>query len=181
VLRPRFLTVGQYQLLQHAIREVMPTFAKAYQEALVNPSFRAQFHLTEWEEELMQVNPGFSAPSPTARMDTFFTSGSTQDGMASQQELFFAEYNAETPAAAAYNDSLSEVFLALPVMGAFQRRYEIRPLPGRHHLLHALLDSFRQWAGATGRASPSWIGAKCPLTASSCCLPSTSPRRISSV
>ncbi|MBP1703112.1 MAG: hypothetical protein H6Q38_2219 [Chloroflexi bacterium] len=147
VLRPRFLTVVQYQLLQHAIREVMPTFAKAYQEALVNPAFRAQFHLTEWEEELMQVDPGFSAPSPTARMDTFFTSGSTQDGMASQQELFFAEYNAETPAAAAYNDSLSEVFLALPVMGAFQRRYEVRPLPGRHHLLHALLDSFRQWGG----------------------------------
>ena len=29
-------------------------------------------------------------------------------------DLQFAEYNAETPAAMAYNDSLSEVFLALP-------------------------------------------------------------------
>ena len=148
VLRPRFLTVGQYKLLQQAIREVMPAFAKAYQGALVNPAFRAQFHLAEWEEELIQVDPGFSAPSPTARMDTFFTADTTgkragEDGLG----LYFAEYNAETPAAAAYNDSLSEVFLALPVMGAFQRRYEVHPLPGRHHLLHALLDSFRQWGG----------------------------------
>jgi uncharacterized circularly permuted ATP-grasp superfamily protein len=140
VLRPRFLTVGQYQLLQRAIREVMPAFARAYQTALVDPAFRLQFRLADWEEELFQVDPGFRASSPTARMDTFFTAGSPPS-------LYFAEYNAETPAAAAYNDALSQVFLALPVMGAFQQRYEVHPLPGRHHVLHALLDAYRQWAG----------------------------------
>ena len=143
VLRPRFLTVGQYQLLQQAIREVMPAFAKAHQAALADPRFRLQFRLSDWEEELIQVEPRFSAPSPTARMDTFFT---TNDS-AGQAGLYFAEYNAETPAAVAYNDSLSEVFLALPVMGAFQRRYETRLLPARQHVLHALLDSYYQWGG----------------------------------
>ncbi len=148
VLRPRFLTVQQYQFLQQAIREVMPAFAKAHQAALNDSQFRLQFKLEDWEEELIQIDPHFSSPSPTARMDTFF-SKDDQIGSGGEQRpgLFFAEYNAETPAAAAYNDALSEVFLALPVMGAFQRSYEVRPLPGRQHVLHALLDSYHQWGG----------------------------------
>jgi hypothetical protein len=149
VLRPRFLTPWQYQLLQGAIRAVMPAFAKAHRAALADPAFRSQFRLAEWEEQLIRVDPGFSAPSPTARMDTFLTADSPSNQPSeSGAGLYFAEYNAETPAAAAYNDALTEVFLALPVMGAFQRRYEVRPLPGRHHVLHALLDSYRQWAEA---------------------------------
>jgi hypothetical protein len=84
-------------------------------------------------------------------MDTFMTVDSpvARPGEAGVG-LFFAEYNAETPAAAAYNDALSEVFLALPIMGAFQRRYEVHPLPCRHHVLHALLDSYRQWGAGYG-------------------------------
>jgi hypothetical protein len=148
VLRPRFLTASQYQFLQSAIRSVMPAFAKAHRAALANPAFRAQFRLVDWEEELVQVDPGFAEPSPTARMDSFFVTepeSAIRGGLG--EGLFFAEYNAETPAATAYCDVLSEVFLPLPIMGAFQRRYETRPLPGRHHVLHALLDAYRQWGG----------------------------------
>jgi uncharacterized circularly permuted ATP-grasp superfamily protein len=144
VLRPRFLTLDQYRFLQRALRQILPAFAKIYHAALVDPALRAQFHLAEWEEELLPIEPGFRAPSPTARMDTFFTDETCMVGEAG---LYFAEYNAETPAAAAYNDALAEVFLALPVMGAFQQRYEVHPLPGRHHVLHALLDAYRQWGG----------------------------------
>ena len=143
VLRPRFLTVRQYELLRRSIGGIMPAFATAYRTALVNPAFRRQFGLNEWEEKLIEADPGFRAPSPTARMDTFFSPAGNNGEMG----LYFAEYNAETPAAAAYNDALSEVFLGLPVMGAFEKRYEVRPLPGRHHVLHALLDSYRQWGG----------------------------------
>lgn len=148
VLRPRFLTTSQYQLLQGAIRSIMPAFAKAHQAALADPIFRAQFRLVDWEEELVQVDPGFREPSPTARMDSFFVSEPERATIGELGEgLYFAEYNAETPAATAYSDVLSEVFLALPIMGTFQRRYETRPLPGRHHVLHALLDAYRQWGG----------------------------------
>ena len=151
VLRPRFLTFDQYHLLQRAIRELMPAFTKAHRLALADPAFRAQFGLTEWEEELIQVDPGFSAPSPTARMDSFLTPDSPEASTERiGMSLYFAEYNAETPAAAAYNDALSEVFLALPVMGAFQRRYEVHPLPGRHHVLHVLLDAYRQYRAVYG-------------------------------
>jgi hypothetical protein len=162
VLRPRFLTPEQYRQLQTAIRAVMPAFGKAYRAALADPVFRAQFLLTDWEEQLIQVDPGFPAPSPTARMDTFFgphppaplsiAEGDGEGGGVARTageggEVRFTEYNAETPAAPAYNDILSEVFYSLPIMRAFERHYEVRPLPGRHHVLHALLDAYHHWGG----------------------------------
>jgi uncharacterized circularly permuted ATP-grasp superfamily protein len=39
------------------------------------------------------------------------------------------------------------VFYGLPVMRRFEQRYEVRPVPGRHHVLHALLDAYAQWGG----------------------------------
>jgi glutathionylspermidine synthase len=93
----------------------------------------------EWEHELVQFDPGFRAASPTSRLDSFF--------VPSSNELMLTEYNAETPAAPAYNDVLSNAFLTEPVMGAFQKKYEVQPLPARHHMLHVILDAYQQWGG----------------------------------
>lgn len=138
VLRPRFLRPEEYRAIQGAIRAIMPAFQKVHLAALADADFRYQFRLNEWEEELVHLDPGFRVPSPTARMDTFFDEA---------DHLYLTEYNAETPAAIAYNDVLTEVFYALPVMREFEKTYDVRPLPGRHHMLHALLDSYRQWGG----------------------------------
>ncbi len=137
VLRPRFLTPTQYASLRRAIHQVMPAFAKAHVVAMADARFRAQFSLAAWEEELIQTDPRFRASSPTARMDCFLT----------EQGLWLTEYNAETPAAPAYNDVLSEVFLGLPIMRRFEHTYDVRPLPSRHHVMHALLDAYEQWGG----------------------------------
>jgi hypothetical protein len=137
VLRPRFLSNDQYLYLQHAIHTVMPAFDRAYRAALENPALRAQFGLAGWEETLLKDDPGFAAPSPTARMDTFFT----------PEGLWFTEYNAETPAAPAYCDVLSDVFFGLPVMERFEHDYDVWPLPGRHHVLAALLEAYHAWGG----------------------------------
>jgi hypothetical protein len=142
VLRPRFLHPDQYDALRAAIAAVMPAFGKAQAAALADSRFREQFKLNAWEEELVMADPGFRAPSPTARMDSFFDEAGT---------LWLTEYNAETPAAIGYNDVLSEVYLGLPVMREFIRRYEVRPLAARHLMLQALLDSYRQ---AGGRERP---------------------------
>ena len=139
VVRPRFLTPEQYRLLRNAVGSVMRALGKAYRAAVANADVRAQFMLTEWEEKLIEVDPGFREPSPTSRMDTFF--------LPDEHAVHFTEYNAETPAAPAYQDVLSEVFYALPVMRGFERRYEVQPLPGRHHMLHALLEAYREWGG----------------------------------
>jgi uncharacterized circularly permuted ATP-grasp superfamily protein len=144
VLRPRFLTPRQYAFLRDRGRRVLGAFEKAYRAAMADPSVRAQFRLLPWEEEVLGDDPGFREPSPTSRLDAFFEG----DG----HRLWFTEYNAETPAGVAYSDVLAEVFLALPVVGEFLRRFELRPLPARHTVLHVLLDAYRQWS--RGRALP---------------------------
>jgi hypothetical protein len=144
VLRPRFMTPRQYAFLRDRGRRVLGAFEKAYRAAMADPSVRAQFRLLPWEEEMLGDDPGFREPSPTSRLDAFFEG----DG----DRLWFTEYNAETPAGVAYNDALAEVFLALPVAGEFLRKFELRPLPARHTVLHVLLDAYRQWS--RGRALP---------------------------
>jgi uncharacterized circularly permuted ATP-grasp superfamily protein len=139
VLRPRFITPEQYRFLQARLRLLLRAFDKAYQVALKEPGFRSQFGLLDWEEQLVQYDPGFRTPSPTSRVDTFF--------VAERGGLRLTEYNAETPASPGYNDALTEIFYGLPVMGEFLRSYEVRPLPARYLVLHALIDAYQQWAG----------------------------------
>jgi len=139
VLRPRFITPEQYRFLQSRVRILLHAFDKAYYAALADAGFRAQFGLLDWEEALIQHAPGFRASSPTSRVDTFFV---TERG-----GLRLTEYNAETPASPAYSDVLTEISYGLPVMREFLRSYEMRPLPARHSVLHALVDAYQQWAG----------------------------------
>jgi hypothetical protein len=143
VLRPRFLTPAQYRLLHDAVKALLPAFQTVYDRALVDPDFRRQFRTLDWEEQLLGIDPGFPSPSPTSRFDTFFAS----DG-----ELFFTEFNTETPAGAGYSDALSELFYGLPVFQEFQRRFRAFPIPARPGVVHALTDSFKQWQGNTSDA-----------------------------
>jgi hypothetical protein len=99
-------------------------FDRIHDRAMEDQSFRSQFRLLDWEETLLEHDPGFRDPSPVSRLDAFFTH--------ERGGLRFTEYNAETPAAAAYNDVLAEVTYGLPIMRLFLRRYEVRPQPARH-------------------------------------------------
>jgi uncharacterized circularly permuted ATP-grasp superfamily protein len=139
VLRPRFMTLANYRLLQRRVRLLMRAFAKVYQRALADQAFRAQFRLSDWEERLIRHDPGFRQPSPTSRVDAFV--------MDEPGTMALTEYNAETPAGAGYNDALVASFADLPIMRAFGRRYEAMPLLARHGVLHVLLSAYEEWAG----------------------------------
>jgi len=139
VLRPRFLTYPQYRYLQTDIRPLLRAFDKSYHAALADKEVRAQFGLFPWEEMLMEVDPGYPYPTPVSRLDAFYVTA--------DDSLYFTEYNAEVPAASAYNDVLSEVFYGLPITREFLHKYEIRSLPTRYRVMHALLDAFSHWAG----------------------------------
>jgi len=144
VLRPRFLTPGEYRFLQERVQILTGAFGKAYRRAIADERFRAQFGLLDWEEQLIRAEPRFAEPSPVSRLDAFYLPGSG--------ELRFTEFNAETPAGAAYGDVLSEVFLTLPAMRELLATHEVRPLPQRHNVLHALLGTYAEWSG--GRSLP---------------------------
>ncbi|MBA3318852.1 MAG: circularly permuted type 2 ATP-grasp protein, partial [Gemmatimonadales bacterium] len=139
VLRPRFMSLPHYRLLQQRVRVLMRAFGKAYERALADQTFRGQFRLAEWEERLIRHDPGFREPSPTSRVDAFVMDGAGT--------MAVTEYNAETPAGAGYNDALVASFADLPIMRAFGRRYEALPLFARHGVLHVLLDAYEEWAG----------------------------------
>ena len=139
VLRPRFMPLAHYRLLQQRVRFLMRAFRKAYERALADQAFRGQFRLENWEEQLIRYDPGFGEPSPTSRVDAFVTDEAGT--------MAVTEYNAETPAGAGYNDALVASFADLPIMRAFGRRYETRPLLARHGVLHVLLDAYEEWAG----------------------------------
>jgi uncharacterized circularly permuted ATP-grasp superfamily protein len=143
VLRPRFLTIHQFRMLHDAVRSLLPAFQTIYDRALVDPAFRHQFRLLDWEQKLLAINPGYRDASPTSRFDTFFVS---------DRELMFTEFNSETPAGAGYSDALAELFYGLPVFQEFQRRFNVWPIPNKPGVLHALTDSFHQWQGQTSDA-----------------------------
>ena len=142
VLRPRFLSAQQYRFLQRRAAIVLGAFHTAYCAALENDSVLAQFRLADWECGLVRHDPGFRDPSPVSRLDAFFVGESGG--------LKFTEYNAETPAGGAYNDVLTEAFYGLPVVREFLKDWDLRPLPARHNVLHALLDAYQQWSGHRG-------------------------------
>jgi len=138
VLRPRWMTPREYALCRDRAAIVLRAFATVQRAALADESVRRQLRLTEWEERLVMVDSGFAAASPTSRLDAFFVDAG--------KGLRFTEYNAETPAGAAYNDSLSEVFEGMPVMREFQRHHALRPLPARGGVLRSLLGAYEEFS-----------------------------------
>jgi uncharacterized circularly permuted ATP-grasp superfamily protein len=143
VLRPRFLSHGQYRFLRQRVKVLLPAFQKLLKQALADEQLLAQFRLSEDETLLLKCDPGYEQPSPTSRLDSFFVS---------EHELKFTEFNTETPAGAGYSDALTELFQALPVFQEFQRHYDITPIPNKPGILYALLDSFKQWRGVASDA-----------------------------
>lgn len=144
VVRPRWMTEREYALCRDRAAIVLRAFATVQRAALADESLRRQLRLTDWEEQLVMVDPGFAAASPTSRLDAFFV----DEG----RGLRFTEYNAETPAGAAYNDALTEVFEAMPVMRRFQRTHQLRPLAARSGVLRSLLGAYEEFSGT--RAKP---------------------------
>ncbi|HEU5220091.1 MAG TPA: hypothetical protein VFU23_15635 [Gemmatimonadales bacterium] len=138
VLRPRFLTEEQYDLLRSRIAVLLRAFDKALTAALAQPKLLDRFGLADWERTLALEDPRIPA-SPVSRLDAFFDPA---DG-----RLRFTEYNAETPAGSAYNDALTGLFWAIPAARPFLTRYALRALPATPHVLHALLSAYARWSG----------------------------------
>jgi hypothetical protein len=148
VLRPRFITAAQYSLLREACGLVVSAAGRLAAAMLEDPlagprgatALRADLMLTSGEEQLIAMHPGYAEPSAHSRMDTFLT----VDG----SSLQFVEYNAESPAAIAYEDVLADVFEQLPAMRRFAERYSLAKLPARHRLLETLLGAWHSFGGS---------------------------------
>ena len=173
VLRPRFISASQYRFLQRRAALVLSAFKTAHQAALADDALLAQFRLADWELALVRTDPGFRDPSPVSRLDAFFV-GETGG-------LRFTEYNAETPAGGGYNDALTEMFYGLPVMREFLRRWDLRPLPARHNVLHAMVDAYPERSeGSSFGGALAAHRSRRPRRNSPCCTPGLSPFALAS-
>jgi hypothetical protein len=130
-----------YEEVRAVCRRVMGAVLKV--EAALGTALWDEVDLQPEERALMEVEPGFSGSVPTARLDSFLAPSGYR----------FVELNAETPAGAAYAETLAEVFLEIPLVRTFQERWRLRRFHSRERLLLTLVRCYHEAGGAKERPS----------------------------
>jgi uncharacterized circularly permuted ATP-grasp superfamily protein len=140
-LRPFFLSASEEGRIRRAAETLAAIGERVVREAIVSPALFAQLGVTEAEERLVRIDPGYATASTASRLDAFLLPSG----------LHFAEYNAESPAGPAYTQKLAELFDGLEVMTRFRQGRTVRYHRTIEAVLAALLESYREWGG---RAQP---------------------------
>src|SRR5437762_1811070 len=136
-LRPHFVTEEDFAQVVRVCETVWGAIEKVKDAAVADLSLLDELGLTEIERELVQIDPGYRAVSPTARLDSFLT----------EEVYSFVELNGESPAGIAYADAAYEIFLQLPVMKRFAETYKLRRFAGRPLMLKLLGDCYEEFLG----------------------------------
>jgi hypothetical protein len=144
-LRPHFVTEEDFARVTRICETVWGAIQKVKDAAVEDERLVDELGVTEVERELVRIDPGYRAVSPTARLDSFLT----------EHAYSFVELNGESPAGIAYADAAYEIFSNLPVMRRFAERYTLRTFSGRPLMLATLLEAYREYAGAAAVAKPS--------------------------
>ena len=143
-LRPHFVTEDDFTQVRRVCETVWSAIEKVKDAAVADASLLNELGLTEIERELAQIDPGYRAVSPTARLDSFLT----------DEAYSFVELNGESPAGIAYADAAFEIFESLPVMQRFAETYTLRRLEGRPLMLKLLLDCYEEFLGRQPERAP---------------------------
>ena len=143
-LRPHFVTAADFDRICSICETVWSAIQKVKDAAIQDESIIEELGLTQIERELIAIDPGYKAVSPTARLDSFLT----------QSAYSFVELNGESPAGIAYADAAYDIFSSLPVMKRFAEEYDVKALYGRKYLLDVLLDSYEEFLGRKPERKP---------------------------
>ena len=140
-LRPFFLSEEDESRMRVAAETIAAVGERVVAAALSSPALFNQLGLTEAEERLVRIDPGYDRASTASRLDAFLLPDS----------LHFAEYNAESPAGLAYTERLCELFEEMPAMTALRADRRVRFNRTIEPMLEGLLASYKDWGG---RADP---------------------------
>jgi len=143
-LRPHFVSETDFARICRICETVWSAIQKVKDAAVADPNVVDDLGLTEIERELVAIDPGYKAVSPTSRLDSFLT----------KSAYSFVELNGETPAGVAYADAAYDIFSSLPVMKEFSKDYNLRPLYGRRFMLDVLLSSYEEFLGRKPERPP---------------------------
>ena len=137
-LRPHLLTRAQYDLLAHSARVLAGVFEKVAAALLAQPALLRLAGLSELEQRLALIEPGYKHATITSRLDGFLWG----------EQLKFVEYNAENPSSLTDQAGLNQVLFELRALQRFAERYRLRQFAPVAALLQALLATWREWGGS---------------------------------
>src|SRR5688500_7228340 len=143
-LRPHFVTEEDFARVTRICETVWSAIQKVKDAAVEDPALLDELGLTEIERELVRIDPGYRAVSPTARLDSFLI----------EDDYNFVELNGESPAGIAYADAAYDIFSRLPVMRRFAERYRLRTFEGRPLMLETLLAAYSEYLGRKPERNP---------------------------
>ena len=143
-LRPHFVTEPDFARVTRICETVWGAIQKVKDAAVEDPHIIDELNLTDIERDLVSIDPGYAAVSPTARLDSFLI----------EDDYSFVELNGESPAGIAYADAAYEIFSALPVMRRFAERYSLRTFDGRKLMLETLLAAHEEFLGRRPERPP---------------------------
>jgi hypothetical protein len=143
-LRPHFVSEEDFARVRQICETVWGAIEKVKDAAVSDPTLLDELGLTEIERELVKIDPGYRAVSPTARLDSFLT----------ENAYSFVELNGESPAGIAYADAAFEIFSELPVMKRFAESYHLRRFEGRPEMLRVLVDCYQEFLGRRPDRAP---------------------------
>lgn len=136
-LRPHFVSETDFARICRICETAWSAIQKVKDAAVADSRIIDDLGLTSIERELVAIDPGYTAVSPTSRLDSFLTSAAYS----------FVELNGESPAGIAYADAAYDIFSSLPVMSRFAADYNLRALYGRRFMLDVLLESYEEYLG----------------------------------
>src|SRR5712691_7777910 len=143
-LRPHFVSEEDFARVVRICETVWSAIEKVKDAAVADGSLLNALGLTEIERELVRIDPGYRAVSPTARLDSFLA----------EDVYSFVELNGESPAGIAYADAAFEIFEQLPVMKRFAETYHLRRFEGRPLMLKLLVDCYEEFLGRRPNRAP---------------------------
>lgn len=136
-LRPIFLDRADVARVSSVAEAIAAVGERVIQAALDDPTLLDDVGLTEAERSLVSIDPGYARASTASRLDGFLL----------KEALWFAEYNAESPAGLGYAETLARVFDDLPMMARFREAFEAQSFRLSPAMLDALVASYREWGG----------------------------------
>lgn len=136
-LRPFFLTPADEARIRVAAETIAAIGERVIRAAFENDDLFNQLGLTDAEEALVDLDPGYATASTASRLDAFLL----------PESLHFAEYNAESPAGIGYTQRLCELFESTDVMARFRATRQVRYHKVIEAMLDALMASYREWGG----------------------------------
>jgi hypothetical protein len=137
-LRPHLLTREQYELLAYRSRVLAGAFEKIGAALLAEPELMTRVGMSDLEQRLALIEPGYRQATITARLDGFL----------SGLELKFVEYNAENPSSLPDQAGLNQILFELRALQQLSERYRLRQFTPVASLLQALLATWREWGGS---------------------------------